>query len=75
MKDEKIERLLIRPVEAFEIIGVSRSTGYALISAGEIPAVRIGRSVRIPVEQLHAWVERMVNEKGVTERGRHAPRG
>jgi predicted DNA-binding transcriptional regulator AlpA len=42
MKDEKIERLLIRPVEAFEIIGVSRSTGYALISAGELPVVRIG---------------------------------
>ena len=62
MKEEKIERLLIRPSEAFDIIGVSRSTGYALISAGELPAVRIGRSLRVPVSQLSAWVERMVKE-------------
>ena len=67
MKDEKIERLLIRPIEAFEIIGVSRSTGYALISAGEIPAVRIGRSLRIPVQELRAWVEHMVNENGARD--------
>ena len=63
MKDGKIERLLIRPVEAFEMIGVSRSTGYALISAGEIPSVRIGRSVRVPVEQLQAWVEQMLTKE------------
>jgi excisionase family DNA binding protein len=63
MNEEKIERLLIRPAEAFEIVGVSRSTGYQLISAGEIPAIKINRSLRIPVAQLRAWVERKVREK------------
>lgn len=62
MKEERIDRLLIRPAEAFEIIGVSRSVGYALISAGELPAVRIGRSVRVPVAKLQEWVERMITK-------------
>jgi excisionase family DNA binding protein len=62
MKVERKERLLIRPADAFEIIGVSRSTGYALIAAKDIPSVKIGRSIRIPVDQLHTWIENKVRE-------------
>lgn len=40
--------------------GLSRRTVQRLISRGEIPFVRIGRSVRIPVEALQVFVaERM----------------
>jgi len=67
MKNEETERLLMRPVEAFEIIGVSRSTGYALIAAGVLPSVKINRCVRVPVKQLHAWVEGMVKQKKETD--------
>jgi len=34
------------------------STVYDLISRGELPAIRIGRSVRIDERDLLRWIER-----------------
>ncbi len=47
-----MEKLLLRPVEAAEAIGISRSKIYELLASGELPSVRIGASVRVPVEAL-----------------------
>lgn len=33
-------------------LGISRSFAYELVSAGEIPSVRLGRRVLVPVHQL-----------------------
>src|SRR5689334_17543606 len=52
-----IDRLLLRPREAAEAIGLARSTTYALIRSGEIPSIIIGRSVRISVASLRKWIE------------------
>lgn len=49
-------KLMLRPAEAAEAIGVSRSKAYELISSGVIPSVRLGSSVRVPVEALRAWI-------------------
>jgi len=57
MVDER-ERLLLRIPEAAERLGLSRSTVYELIAAGELSVIRYGRAVRVPVSQLTAWVER-----------------
>jgi excisionase family DNA binding protein len=55
----------MRPAEAFKALGVSRSKGYAMLASGELPAIRIGRSIRVPVAALREWVERqMVEQKG-----------
>jgi excisionase family DNA binding protein len=51
-----MERLLLRPVEAAEVIGVSRSKLYELLASGDLPSVRIGASVRVPVDALRAWI-------------------
>ena len=51
-----MDKLLVRPAEAAELLGVGRSTVYALVKAGVFPTVRVGRSTRLPVEQLRAWV-------------------
>jgi excisionase family DNA binding protein len=51
-----MERLLLRPKEAAEVLGVGRSKMYALLAAGEVPSVRVGRSVRVPAEALQHWV-------------------
>lgn len=51
-----MDRLLLRPVEAAEAIGISRSKIYELLASGELPSVRIGASVRVPVEALRAWI-------------------
>lgn len=57
--EQKIERLLLRPAEAAELLGVSRSKMYELVAAGRIPSVRLdgGRLIRIPFQALKALVE------------------
>jgi excisionase family DNA binding protein len=52
-----MDRLLLRPAEAAEALGVSRSRVYELIQQGELPSVRIGGVVRVPVDQLREWIQ------------------
>jgi excisionase family DNA binding protein len=56
------ERLLLRIPEAAARLGLGRSTIYELIQAGDLPAVKIGRAVRVPASRLAAWVERQTAE-------------
>ena len=51
-----MERLLLRPHEAAELLGLGRSTVYELIASGAIPSITIGKSRRVPLEALRAWV-------------------
>jgi excisionase family DNA binding protein len=52
------DRLMVRIPEAADRLGLSRSTVYELIAAGELKVVRYGRAVRVPVTELTGWVER-----------------
>ena len=52
------EHLLLRVTEAAALLGIGRSKLYELLAAGELPIVRIGRSVRVPAAALEQWVER-----------------
>lgn len=58
------ERLLYRPAGAAEAIGISRARACELIAAGVIPSIRIGSSIRVPVDALRAWIARQVAEQG-----------
>lgn len=58
-----MEKLLLRPIEAAEAIGLGRSKTYQLISSGAIPSVRIGKSVRVPVVALRKWIEKQLQEQ------------
>ena len=51
-----MERLLLRPTEAAEMLGFGKSKTYELIADGTIPSVTIGKCRRIPVEALREWV-------------------
>lgn len=53
-----MERLLLRPTEAAEAIGVGRSKVYELLASGELPSVRIGSSIRVPLDRLREWIDR-----------------
>ena len=57
-----MEKLLLRPVEAAEAIGIGRSKVYELLASGELPSVRIGGSVRVPLDALRAWIEAQTRE-------------
>ena len=52
-----MEKLLLKPTEAADALGVSRSTIYELVAAGTVPSVRLGRSVRVPVASLWKFAE------------------
>jgi DNA binding domain, excisionase family len=50
--------LLLTMIDAARALSIGRTTMYELVAAGEIGVVHIGRSVRVPVDALHAFVER-----------------
>jgi excisionase family DNA binding protein len=43
--------------EVAEVLRIARSRAYGLVAEGEIPSVRIGRSVRISRKELERWLE------------------
>jgi excisionase family DNA binding protein len=47
---------LLRVEEAAEVLQVGRTKVYELMARGELPVVRIGRSVRIPLRSLQEWI-------------------
>jgi len=52
-------RLLLRPQEAANALGVSLRTLMSLVTSGEIPHTRIGeRNLRFPLDGLREWVAR-----------------
>jgi excisionase family DNA binding protein len=57
-------KLLFRVAEAADALGVSRSKAYELIKRGEIPAIRVGASTRIPVDWLREWIDRQLVASG-----------
>ena len=65
-----MERIAYRVTEAADAIGISRAKAYELISRGELPSIRIGSSVRVPVDALRAWIDRqLAGAVGVETRG------
>jgi excisionase family DNA binding protein len=59
-----VDRLLLRPAEVADVLGVGRSKVYGLLATGELPSVRVGHSVRVPAAALHRWVEEHAAETG-----------
>jgi len=55
-----LEPLLLRVTEVALVLGIGRTKVFALLAAGELPAVRLGRSVRIPREALERWVRERI---------------
>lgn len=60
MKDDVIEllrgeatvRRTISVEEAGEVLGISRNSAYAAVRKGEIPVIRIGSLLRVPLPAL-----------------------
>jgi excisionase family DNA binding protein len=68
------QRILLRPAEAAAALGISVAKVYALISAGELEAVHVGRARRIPGAALEEYVERL-RQHCVTHAGKSADDG
>ena len=59
----RASRLLLKPEEAAEVLGIGRSTLYELLAAGHIESVQIGRSRRIPMAALDEYVQRLRSDQ------------
>lgn len=57
-------RGLLRVEEAAEWLGLGRTKAYELVYRGILPSVTIGRSRRVSVAALHAFVQRLSAEGG-----------
>ncbi|MBI4942191.1 MAG: helix-turn-helix domain-containing protein [Actinobacteria bacterium] len=58
-----MERLLLTPEEAAEVLAVGRSTVYDLMRMRLLPSVKVGRGRRIPAVVLREFVDRLVAEQ------------
>jgi excisionase family DNA binding protein len=55
MDEQPHEYLKVPEVAA--VLRIARSRVYELVGEGEIPSVRIGRSVRVSRKELERWLE------------------
>lgn len=51
-----IDKKCISSAETCKILGIGRTTFYALIKSGGIPHIRVGRRILIPVKELEEWI-------------------
>lgn len=51
--------LLLTPEEAATVLRIGRTTIYALMKAGDLRPVHIGRSCRLPRAELERYVNRL----------------
>jgi excisionase family DNA binding protein len=54
--DPRSEPLLLRPAEAARFLAISPRKLWELTNCREVPAIRIGRALRYPTEELRNWV-------------------
>jgi len=60
-----VEKLLYRVEEACLVTGLGRTKMYDEISKKRIGVVHFGKSVRIPADELRAYVDRAKAEAGL----------
>ena len=56
--------LLLTVTETARLLRISRNLAYELVARGELPAVRLGRVIRVPRFALESWLAR---EAGLPE--------
>ena len=57
-----MEKLLLKPMEAAEILSIGRGRMYELLNMPGFPVVRLGeRSIRVPLAGLQKWIAEQGN--------------
>ena len=57
-----MEKLLLNTTEVAELLGVGRNRVYELIYSGQLASAKLGRTRRIPVSTVRAYVESLCEE-------------
>lgn len=50
--------------EVAEVMRVSKMTVYRLVHSGELPAVRVGRSFRVPEDEVNEYLRKSYFQTG-----------
>lgn len=54
---DKRQHEYLKVPEVAEVLRIARSRAYELVGSGEIPSIKIGRSVRVSRRELDRWLE------------------
>ncbi len=65
LREWTMEKLLLSPEEAAEVLGVGRSRVYDLMRKRELLSVRIGKSRRVPVAAVQSYVEHLTEQEAL----------
>jgi excisionase family DNA binding protein len=60
------QRVLLTVEQAAAAIGIGRTTTYTLIKNGELTSVKVGRLRRIPLDELQAYMDRLITQQHPT---------
>jgi excisionase family DNA binding protein len=52
------DRLTVTVAEAGELLGIGRTLAYELVQRGELPAVRLGRRIVVPVRAIESVLDK-----------------
>ncbi len=55
---DNTKTLLLNPREAAAALAISPRKLWDMTASGEIPHIRLGRSVRYPLDDLRCWIDR-----------------
>ena len=64
MAGELMDTRFLTVAEVAELMRVSKMTVYRLVHAGELPAIRFGRSFRVPESAVSAAIRTPISEVG-----------
>ena len=71
-----MEPLPLKAGDVAKLLGLGRSKVFAMLAVGELPVIRIGRSVRVPRAALEDWIaEHTQHASGRSGDADPAPRG
>lgn len=62
---EGLERRTYTVREAAQVLGLGRNATYSAIYRGEVPALRLGRRIVVPMDALH----RLLDDPSMVRRG------
>jgi excisionase family DNA binding protein len=55
-----MDQALLRAEDVARVLNIGRSKAYELMASGQLPVVRIGRSIRVPAKGFREWLETRV---------------
>ena len=61
----------LKPWEVSRYLGIAVEEVRTMIETGELPSTTIDGEVRVPWDQLEAWLDQEIDESQLSELGRH----